>query len=261
METTGSQEPNIRPTTGNVGGQRGTASLTAILVLALLSLFTAASLSRVTTEAVVMGNDYSNTKAFYAAQASLELMSRNFNRVFDTQLRPSPADLTRIRNTKPDIDGFDFIQDITQNGTGDTRPIEDGDFAGLISLRTPYRLDATATYPNGAQVQLTRTFYNHQIPIFQFGIFYNDDMEFHPGPRFDFGGRVHSNGNIFIMSGNDLFFRSRVTAAGEIVRDVARNGIKRPPPADPSWQWNGNVWVADASGVFEIGRASCRERV
>lgn len=251
METTGPQEPIFRRTTGNFIDQRGTASLTAILVLALLSLFTAASLSRVTTEAVVMGNDYSNTKAFYAAQASLELMSRNFNRVFDTQLRPSPADLTRIRNTKPDIDGFAFIQDITQNGTGDTRPIDDGDFAGLISLRTPYRLDATATYPNGAQVQLSRTFYNHQIPIFQFGIFYNDDMEFHPGPRFDFGGRVHSNGNIFMMSGNDLFFRSRVTAAGEIVRDVARNGIKRPPPADASWQWNGNVWVADATGTFQ----------
>ena len=41
-------------------------------------------------------------------QASLELMSRNFNKVFDTQLRPSTADLTRIMNTKPDIDGFNF---------------------------------------------------------------------------------------------------------------------------------------------------------
>lgn len=233
------------------GSQSGTASLTAVLILALLSLFTAASLSRVTTEAVVMGNDYSNTKAFYAAQASLELMSRNFNRVFDSQLRPSPADLTRIRNTKPNIDSFEFIQDITQSGTGDTRPIDDGDFAGLLSLRTPYRLDATATYPNGAQVQLTRTFYNHQIPIFQFGIFYNDNMEFHPGPRFDFGGRVHSNGHIFMMSGNDLFFRSRVTAVGEIVRDVSRNGIRKGPPADPGWSWDGNVWVADAAGVFK----------
>lgn len=233
------------------GGQSGTASLTAVLILALLSLFTAASLSRVTTEAVVMGNDYSNTKAFYAAQASLELMSRNFNRVFDSQLRPTAADLTRIQNTKPNIESFDFVQEITQSGTGDTRPIDDGDFAGLISLRTPYRLDATATYPNGAQVQLTRTFYNHQIPIFQFGIFYNDDMEFHPGPRFDFGGRVHSNGNIFMMSGNDLFFRSRVTAVGEVVRDVSRNGIRKGPPADPGWSWDGNVWVADAAGVFK----------
>lgn len=230
------------------GGERGTASLNAVLILALLALFTAASLAKVTTEAVVMGNDYSNTKAFYASQASLELMSRNFNKIFDTQLRPSAADLANIENSKPNIEGFDFVQTIVQSAANDTKPIDDGDFAGLISLRTPYRLDSTATYPNGAQVQLTRTFYNHQIPIFQFGIFYNDDMEFHPGPRFDFGGRVHSNGSIFMMSGADLFFRSRVTAVGEIVRDTARNGITR---GGPGWAWNGNVWVADAAGAFQ----------
>ncbi|HKP88055.1 MAG TPA: hypothetical protein VJZ26_18265 [Blastocatellia bacterium] len=228
-------------------GERGSAALTAVLILALLALFTAATLARVTTEATVMGNDYANTKAFYAAQASLELMSRNFNKIFDTQLRPSTADLTRIQNSKPDIDGFDFVQTISQNGTGDSRPIEDGPFSGLISLRTPYKLDSVATYPNGSQVELTRTFFNHQIPIFQFGIFYNDDMEFHPGPRFDFGGRVHSNGHIFMMSGSDLFFRSRVTAAGQIVRTVSRNGIAQ---GQTGWAWDGNVWVADPSGAF-----------
>jgi hypothetical protein len=227
--------------------ERGTAALTAVLILALLALFTAASLARVTTEATVMGNDYANTKAFYAAQASLELMSRNFNRVFDTQLRPSAADLRAIENNTPDIEGFNFVQSITQNGSADTRPIDDGPYSGLISLRTPYRLGAVATYPSGAQVELTRTFFNHQIPIFQFGIFYNDDMEFHPGPRFDFGGRVHSNGNMFMMSGSDLFFRSRVTAAGEIVRDTSRNGIA---PGQAGWSWDGNVWVADPSGTF-----------
>lgn len=229
-------------------GERGSAALTAILILALLALFTAATMARVTTEAVVMGNDYANTKAFYAAQASLELMSRNFNKVFDTQLRPSSADLTRIMNSKPDIDGFNFTQTITQSSSGDTKPIDDGPFSGLISLRTPYRLDAVATYPNGSQVQLTRTFYNHQIPIFQFGIFYNDDMEFHPGPRFDFGGRVHSNGNLFMMSGNDLYFRSRVTTVGEVVRWMSRNGIAQ---GQTGWSWDGRVWVADPAGNFQ----------
>jgi len=243
-----------KPLVISASSERGTASLTAVLILALLALFTAATLSKVTTEAVVMGNDYSNTKAFYAAQASLELMSRNFNKIFDSELQPTPADLQKVMNTKPNFDGFVFVQNVAQSGTQDTKPIDSGDFAGLISLRTPYKLDATATYPNGSQVQLTRTFYNHEIPIFQFGIFYNDDMEFHPGPTFDFGGRVHSNANIFMMSGDTgdnthgLFFRSRVTAAGEIVRDTARNGVKK---GGAGWQWDGNVWVADASGNFQ----------
>ena len=42
-------------------------------------------------------------------------------------------------------------------------------------------------------------------------------MEIHPGPNFNFGGRVHANGNLFMMSGSNLYFRSRVTAVGEVV--------------------------------------------
>jgi hypothetical protein len=208
---------------------RGTATLTAVMILALLAIFTAASLSRVTTEAIVMGNDYSNTQSFYAAQASLELMSRNFNDVFNVRLSPNATDLAFIRNNKPDISDFTFDQAIEQTSPSAPRPIDEGPFAGLISLRDPWRLDAVATYPNGAQVQLTRTFYNHRIPIFQFGIFYDDDLEIHPGPPFAFGGRVHSNRHIFMMSGNTLFFDSRVTAAGEVIYDVSRDGRTRNP--------------------------------
>jgi hypothetical protein len=184
-----------------------------------------------------MGNDYSNTQAFYAAQASLELMSRNFNRVFDIRLNPTTADLDNVRNRIPNLPSFGFNQDITQTAASQNVTIEEGPFSGLISLRDPWVLSSTATYGNGADVQLTRSFFNHRIPIFQFGIFYNDDMEFHPGPRFDFGGRVHSNSNIFMQAQTGLYFRSRVTAAGEIVHDVARNG-------SPYTDWGDNVWVA-----------------
>lgn len=236
--------------------QRGTATLTAVMIMGLLALFAAASLSRVTTESLVMGNDHSHTKAFFAAQASLELMSRDFERVFDVQLRPTEADITRIEADKPAIDGFLFDQDITQAGQGQPIPIGgDSPFSGLMSLRTPWRIQAVATYGSGAQVQLTRTFYNHQIPIFQFGIFYEDDMELHPGPQFNFGGRVHSNGHLFLAAGNNLYFRSRVTAAKEIVRDVVRNG------ASVTTGWNGKVWVANQSGVMKelvIGKASVK---
>jgi hypothetical protein len=229
-----------------IGHQRGTATLSSVLIMGLLAIFVAASLARVTTEALVMGNDYSHTQSFYAAQASLELMSRDFNNIFDVQLRPTPTDLTRIKNNKPDIDGFTFVQDITQDAPSTPKPIDDGPFSGLISIRTPWRLTSVATYSGSAQSQLSRTFYNHQIPLFQFGIFYNDDMELHPGPVFNFGGRVHSNRHIFMMSGNNLYFNSRVTAAGEIIRDTSRMGART---GDPGWSWTGNVYVADAAGV------------
>src|ERR1044071_7085849 len=116
-------------------GQRGTATLTAVLIMGLLAVVTAATLSRVTTESLVMGNDYSSGQAFYAAQASLQLMSRSFNKVFDVQIRPSAADITRIQNTVPAITAFTFVQTITQNGSAVSQPIDDGPFSGLVSVR------------------------------------------------------------------------------------------------------------------------------
>ncbi|HET9530910.1 MAG TPA: hypothetical protein VFQ92_11190 [Blastocatellia bacterium] len=65
-------------------------------------------------------------------------------------------------------------------------------------------------------------------------------MELYPGPNFNFGGRVHSNGHLFLMAGNNLYFRPRVTAVGEIVRDISRSGKSLT-----DGNWLGKVWVAD----------------
>jgi hypothetical protein len=57
------------------------------------------------------------------------------------------------------------------------------------------------------------------IPIFQFAIFYNIDLEVHPGPAMNITGPVHCNANIYLQPGNVLTFYSDVTAAGEIIHD------------------------------------------
>ena len=66
---------------------------------------------------------------------------------------------------------------------------------------------------------------NYLIPIFQFGMFSNDDIELHPGPPFSFNGRVHANGNIYVNG--KVTFLSKVTAANELIYDVLRNGVPR----------------------------------
>ena len=89
---------------------------------------------------------------------------------------------------------------------------------------------------------MRRKFLNNEIPIFQFGIFYDDDMEFHPGPVFNFGGRVHSNGNIFLAAGSGLYFSSKVTAHNNVFTDVGKNGKSYTT-------WGDQVYVKDGSGV------------
>jgi hypothetical protein len=232
---------------GNLEGQRGTATLTAVLILALLGVFTAAALSRVTTGQAIMNNDMGNSKAFYAAQASLEEMTRNFDNIFTFHLKPSPTDITAVQNAKPGIPNFNYSQTVTQTSTSGTQVvIASGPYAGLTSLRDNWRLDATASSWNGAQVHLTREFYNHKIPIFQFGIFYNRDLAIHPGPVMYFSGRVHSNANLFVMAGGGINFTSRVTAVGEVIRDWNRNGMTLAQGG-----WNGAVNINDPTGTAQ----------
>src|SRR5262245_10149513 len=227
--------------------QRGTATLTAVMILALLGVFTAAAMSRVTVGQAIMTNDLGNSKSFYAAQASLEEMTRNFDNIFTYHLRPTTADITGGQNAAPAIPGYSFTQVVTTLPTPNppTVVIAQGPYAGLTSLRDSWKLDATATSVNGTEVHLTREFYNHKIPIFQFGIFYNRDLAIHPGPVMYFSGRVHSNANLFVMSGNGINFTNRVTAVGEVIRDWNRNGRTAPG------NWDGKVWIADPSGTLQ----------
>lgn len=233
---------------GRAGAERGTAMIIAVMIMGLLAVFVAASLTRVTSEARMMSNDYERSKAFYAAQASLELMSRDFGKIFITKFNPTPADITAIQaNTPTGLAEFpnssQFAQTITQTGANQQITLADGPFQGLVALRDPWRVTATARTRSDVEVALTRTFYNNRIPIFQFGIFYDDDMELHPGPVFAFGGRVHSNGNIFLAASSGLYFASRVTAYGDIVHDVARAGY-------PYTDWGDNVYVQNAGGSW-----------
>lgn len=226
--------------------ERGSAIIIALLVMTLLLGFVALAVTRTTNETIASSNDAAESRAFEAAHASLEVMTRNFDKIFETKLNPDPADLTRVESSNPpqfDVD-YGFDQHITQ--TDQTRQVVMTGtlYQGLTAMRDEWQLNTTATDDaNGVQVALRRRFYNNRIPIFQFGIFYDDNLEFHPGPRFDFGGRVHSNGSIFLMAGTGLYFSSKVTAADEIITDVARNGN--------SWtHWDDNVFVRNAQGSY-----------
>ena len=62
------------------------------------------------------------------------------------------------------------------------------------------------------------------IPVFQFGIFSQTDLSYFPGPVFNFGGRIHTNGNLWLASGNSLTLADKVTAVGDILVGNLANG-------------------------------------
>src|SRR4051794_24176803 len=206
--------------------EKGSTIVIALFVLALISIFVALAMSRSSAEAVATGNETAEARAFYAAQGSLEQMTRNFNKKFEVNLKPGTADFADVQadgvqGLSTDRGGiYTFNQEVIAPAvSGQPVVLSGGPFAGLYAKRDAWHLRTTASDPNGVQVQLTREILNNLVPVFQFGIFYNDDLEFHPGPRFDFGGRVHTNGSLFLQAGTGLYFSSKVSTANYIYTD------------------------------------------
>ncbi|HMT08847.1 MAG TPA: hypothetical protein PKA82_12650 [Pyrinomonadaceae bacterium] len=224
--------------------ERGSAIVICLFILALITVFVMIAMTRSSSEALAVGNETAESRTFYAAQGSLEVMTRNFNKVFETKLNPTTADLNSIRTAGvPGLTNFTFNQELDQTSTRQNVVLSGGPYTGLYAIRDNWRLRTTATDNQGVQVQLTRNVLNSRIPIFQFGIFFEDDLELYRPPRFSFGGRVHSNRNFFVSPGaNGVYFDSKVTAVGEIITQTWRNW-------NQSDSGNNQTYIKNASGV------------
>jgi hypothetical protein len=91
-------------------------------------------------------------------------------------------------------------------------------------------------------INLSMSFINRVVPLFQFGIFYNGDMELNSSSKMQVKGWVHSNANIYVQPAGledqeaitTTDFLSKVTAAGNIYnrldawdKGIGRTGITR----------------------------------
>ena len=224
--------------------ESGAALATAILMLALLSAIAMTVLAVVRNETRISGSDLKRTQTFYASAAGIEKMTSDFSDLYQQTSRPTDAQVAAVADLYPTellTEGFTLAQSAVPDNTtlaamrttqGLTDPAlpqvtmpSDSAFNGLIATVKPYTLTSRATTVDGTQVTLTRNMNNYLIPLFQFGMFSDDDIELHPGPSFTFNGRVHANGNVYVAGA--VKFLDKVTSAHEVLYDKMRNGAPR----------------------------------
>ncbi|MDB6112573.1 MAG: hypothetical protein JWR69_4323 [Pedosphaera sp.] len=103
-----------------------------------------------------------------------------------------------------------------------------GQYSGLSGYRSTYYISSDAGLINsryGITARVGQWIGLEAIPLFQFAIFYNMDLEIEPGAPMLITGRVHSNSNIWVHPGASLTFASDTTASGVILTNTM--------PADP----------------------------
>ncbi|MDH4157049.1 MAG: hypothetical protein OEW00_07225, partial [candidate division Zixibacteria bacterium] len=127
------------------------------------------------------------------------------------------------------------------NGAPVKRTLTTGTLAGLHALVKSFTIHSVGANPSeNAKVLMSQSFETALVPIFQFAVFYGNDLEIAPGPDMTLIGRVHSNGNLWLQADNSLQMDSYVTAGGNILH--GRKG--------PGTVGTGDVLVKDALGNY-----------
>lgn len=246
--------------------EQGAALLSALMVMLLMAGVTAGFTALVITDTRVRELDSTRTQSFYAVHAGLEQLTADLGDLFANNVAPTAAQVNALTATPPNIgvtwerpDGssgyrISFPTDADGNAEATVMTVQNGPFQGLVGLATPYEMEVTGRLRDGSETSLTRTLQTVAIPVFQFGIFSENDLSFFAGPPFNFGGRVHSNQNVFLASDDDgtgdgsgLFLASRVTAVGEIVRTHLSNGFQASGNA-----YTGLVRAITSPGTYRL---------
>jgi len=232
---------------------QGFTLITALLILVLLSGVAVGLVFMVSNEARMSGNDLEANLAYYGAESGMEKLTADVSNLYSQYQVPQNAQIQALatstywpnQNMVPNIS---YSETITYPQSCPTCPptsswntVSSGSNQGLVAEIIPMTLQVIATRPSGASVNMTRNVEVAQVPVFQFGVFCGYDCSYFAWPDFSFGGRVHTNQNLFLASGTDLVFNDKVSAFKQIVMDRLENGHPT------SSGYSGTVYVPIAS--------------
>ena len=219
----------------NPGSKDGFALAAALGVLVLLSVLVVIVFENAMASFRSGTADLGKSRTYYAAEAGAEsAMAQLAQALEDAVLEDEELAMFSI----PDIEGFSFDSfDITKIGALTTERVTDGPFTGLFSKTQVLEIYSQAADADFNSSAILVTAKAQAIPIFQFGVFFDKDLEITNGPRMDFDGWVHSNGNIYLSSTNQ-YFGDLITTPKNVYHDRKDKHGVLP-----------GVWIDDATAT------------
>ena len=216
---------------------RGMSTFIALMMMVMLTLIGVAAIKMANDEVTIAGNEMNEMQAFYAAEAGLERAASAIQYSYMTTNQP-PATLPTGSEA---LSGVVAAYSTSVNGALEQRTLTQGTLAGLNASVRSFTITSSASSSiDNSQIILSQEFEAAMVPIFQFAVFYGNDLEIAPGPDMTLIGRVHSNGNLWVQSGSNLHMESFVTCSGQFL-----HGRKGPGGVS-----NGNVYIKDPDGNY-----------
>src|SRR5882724_8918818 len=217
---------------------QGFVLIAALLLMFLLSGVAVGIMMLTNSEIHVSSNDKESNMAYYGAESGMEKLTSDLAALYGSEQAPSTADIQALAlpaNAPSSAmvgpmtygESITFPLDANGNPAAPTaQTISSGPNQGLTALVLPMTMNVNVVRPSSAAANITRNVEVALIPVFQFGIFSESDLSFNNGANFGFGGRIHTNGNLFLVpqTGGTAMLGDKTTVFGEVIRDLLQNG-------------------------------------
>jgi Tfp pilus assembly protein PilX len=239
---------------------KGFTLVAALLMLLLMSGIAVGLMYMVNSESHIGGNDVNYNVAYYAAESGMEKLTADLATLYQSSQTPIAANITNLTNFPPTgMTNMNYTETIAWTPSDPANPnsppasnwntISSGNNYGLKALIVPYTLTVNATQPvSNASANITRSVEVALIPVFQFGIFADGDIDYFAGPAFTFKGRVHTNGSLYLASGSTLALFDKATAFNQIITDRLENNHLT------SSGYTGTIYIPNASGGCDVSQ-------
>jgi len=229
-------------------------ALVIVLVFLAVTLLTYASLmSWVATNAKITTRNNLFNQSEAAAESATENVLATMMRDFNNQNLNSASTYAGLVPTETgwpvqflfsDTNGTPNQTSVAMDATSWT-PLP-YPYTGLYGLGQNCLVASTATPLNQSMsvpASVSQSIWFGVIPVFQYAIFYNPDLEMNPGAAMTINGKVHSNANIWATgsgAATPLTFSDTVEAVGKVTETCG--------PNDPvNTGRNGNVDFLDTT--------------
>ena len=201
-----------------VSNRSGFALEATLIMLILLTVLISAGLAATLMVQRGASVDYRGARATYAAESGADhVMAQLEADVQDGAI--SNAELAAL--TPPLIPDFSVTVGGARVGPPVPKTIASGPYTGLFGLNQQLDITVHADNARADRADAVVSVNAQSIPLFQFGVFYEEDLEIHNGPPMTFAGWVHTNGNLYLSSDN-TFFQDLITTPGRVVWDQER---------------------------------------
>jgi hypothetical protein len=230
----------VKRASNQAGSESGFVLVICLILLLMLSLIGIASITTSTSDMRVSGNELNQTGAFYAAESGLERAAASIISSYQsTGHAPDPLPHGSLTEN-----GYQYDYTTTDNGAATQQTLDEGAYRGLYGLVKSFTINSTGNDLDGeSRVRLSMNIQDALIPLYQFAVFYQNDLELSPIGAMTLNGRVHSNGDIYVQSNSGISLISYLTAAGNIYHG--------PKPGSGLAVANGDVLIQDKLDTYQ----------